>query len=171
MLLKASNIVFLNCQRVLKSRLLFCLQTPKPRPSALSRECERQNGPPWFPSHAFLLPHSCRSPCRRINIGERYQAEIPALQDQHKSELEQHRADLVWLPVDDSQLKPSEQQRGQSPSPAPLWCCCCCWLLSLFVRTETGFPVLVSGGADEPGLFQCAQRWRNQPGAGFALFT
>lgn len=28
-----------------------------------------------------------------------------------------------------------------------------------------------SGGADEHGLLQCAQRWRNKPGAGFALFT
>lgn len=65
-----------------------------------------------------MPPRSCCYPCRRINIGERYQAEIPALQDHHNSEFDQHGADLVWQPLHDSHLKPSEQQRRQYHSSA-----------------------------------------------------
>lgn len=77
-------------------------------------------------SRALMPPRSCCYPRRRINIGERYQAEIPALQDQHCSQFDQHRADLVWQPVDDSHPKPGQQRRRQyhtSPPPAPRrWC-------------------------------------------------
>lgn len=50
---------------------------------------------------------------RRINIGQKYQAEIPELRDRLSSQLDHHRADLVWLPMDDSHLSASEQQRSE----------------------------------------------------------
>lgn len=46
----------------------------------------------------------------RINIGQKYQAEIPDLQDQPSSQSDQHKADLVWLPVDDANLKHGDQE-------------------------------------------------------------
>lgn len=49
---------------------------------------------------------------RRINIGQKYQAEIPELQDQLSSQFDEPKADLVWVPVDDSQLKHSVQERS-----------------------------------------------------------
>lgn len=36
----------------------------------------------------------------RINIGQQYQAEIPDLLSPGSSQLEQHRADLLWLPME-----------------------------------------------------------------------
>ncbi|XP_056284451.1 mitotic deacetylase associated SANT domain protein a isoform X2 [Pseudoliparis swirei] len=41
----------------------------------------------------------------RINIGQKYQAEIPELQEHPSSQLDQHKGDLVWLPMEDSHLK------------------------------------------------------------------
>lgn len=51
--------------------------------------------------------------CRRINIGQQYQAEIPDLQDPLSSQFDQHKADLVWLPLDDSIRKHGHQESGQ----------------------------------------------------------
>lgn len=36
----------------------------------------------------------------RINIGQQYQAEIPDLQSRSSSQLDQHPADLLWLPLE-----------------------------------------------------------------------
>lgn len=47
----------------------------------------------------------------RINIGQRYQAEIPELQTSCSAQLDQHKADLVWIPIED--LKHGEQDNIQ----------------------------------------------------------
>lgn len=47
---------------------------------------------------------------RRINIGQKYQAEIPEFQDQPSSQFDLHKADLVWIPMEDSHLKHGDQE-------------------------------------------------------------
>ncbi|KAG7219959.1 hypothetical protein INR49_018497 [Caranx melampygus] len=39
-----------------------------------------------------------------------YQAEIPDMQDQASSQFDQHKADLVWVPVENSHLKHGDQE-------------------------------------------------------------
>lgn len=130
----------------------------------------------------FLVPPSSR----RINIGQKYQAEIPELRDGLSSQLDHHRADLVWLPMDDSHLSASEQQRSERryrvSSHSNTLCCSFpldLLLLSLylffFLLANSSKPYhcfrLASGRLDEHGLFQCAPGGRNQPGTGSPLFT
>lgn len=168
MFLKASNIFFLNCQRVLKSRLLFCLQTTKPHPSALSRKCERQNGPLRFPSRSFnpvVIRAGALTSARGIKRKSR-RCKI-------NTSLSWSSTGPTWsgcLWTTPSRSTASSREVG---SPAQPLCggaaaAGCCRSLS---RLKLDFLSWFSGGADEPGLFQCAQRWRNQPGAGFALLT
>ncbi|CAF91113.1 unnamed protein product [Tetraodon nigroviridis] len=82
--------------------------TPKSATRSLLRSASSEVTPPLLPLNNDATPVSLEP---RINIGERYQAEIPVLRDQRNSQLDQHGADLVWQPVDESQLKPSGQQR------------------------------------------------------------
>ena len=50
---------------------------------------------------------------RRINIGSRYQAEVPELRQRSVVELDHHRADLVWSPLNELQEKPDFHQKGK----------------------------------------------------------
>ncbi|XP_059212600.1 mitotic deacetylase associated SANT domain protein a isoform X3 [Centropristis striata] len=75
--------------------------TPKSARSLL-RSSSSDITPPVLPLITDATP-VCLEP--RINIGLQYQAEIPDFQDQTSSQLDQHKADLVWVPLDDSQLK------------------------------------------------------------------
>lgn len=79
---------------------------------ASNRKYSRQNGPLRLLDQCAGVTCRFRS-SRRINIGQKYQAEIPDLQDQLSSQFDQHKADLVWLPMDDSHLSPSDQQRSE----------------------------------------------------------
>lgn len=51
---------------------------------------------------------------RRINIGSRYQAEVPELRQRTAVELDPHRADLVWAPLTALEEKPDFKQKGWS---------------------------------------------------------
>lgn len=53
---------------------------------------------------------------RRINIGQKYQAEIPDLQDEASSQSAQHKADLVWVPIDDAAFKHGDKETSKCPS-------------------------------------------------------
>uniref|UniRef100_A0A8C7Z7S3 Mitotic deacetylase associated SANT domain protein a n=1 Tax=Oryzias sinensis TaxID=183150 RepID=A0A8C7Z7S3_9TELE len=55
-------------------------------------------------SSSFTYCHRC-SPCQRINIGPQYQAEIPDWQNPDFAQNDQHQADLLWLPLEDSNHK------------------------------------------------------------------
>uniref|UniRef100_A0A3Q3G414 Mitotic deacetylase associated SANT domain protein a n=1 Tax=Labrus bergylta TaxID=56723 RepID=A0A3Q3G414_9LABR len=77
--------------------------TPKSASRSLLRTASSDITPPVLPLITDATP-VCLEP--RINIGLRYQAEIPELKDQLSSQLDQHKADLVWLPVEESNLKP-----------------------------------------------------------------
>ncbi|XP_035534724.1 mitotic deacetylase associated SANT domain protein a [Morone saxatilis] len=85
---------------------------PPPTPKSASRSLLRSTSsditPPVLP---LITDATAVSLEPRINIGQQYQAEIPELQDQLSSQFDQHKADLVWLPVDDSCLKPGYQER------------------------------------------------------------
>lgn len=52
------------------------------------------------------------SPPRRINIGSRYQAEVPELRQRTAVQLDPHRADLVWAPLTSLEEKPDFKQKG-----------------------------------------------------------
>lgn len=83
---------------------------------ASNRKYSHLNRPVRLPEihvrHLNSLRLCCFYLSRRINIGQKYQAEIPELQVQLSSQFDQHKADLVWLPVDDSHVKHSDQQRS-----------------------------------------------------------
>ncbi|XP_044025918.1 mitotic deacetylase associated SANT domain protein a isoform X2 [Siniperca chuatsi] len=76
--------------------------TPKSATRSLLRSTSSEITPPVLPLITDATPASLEP---RINIGRYYQAEIPELQDQLSSQFDQHKADLVWVPVDDSHLK------------------------------------------------------------------
>nr|XP_020497171.1 LOW QUALITY PROTEIN: ELM2 and SANT domain-containing protein 1-like [Labrus bergylta] len=82
--------------------------TPKSASRSLLRTASSDITPPVLPLITDATP-VCLEP--RINIGLRYQAEIPELKDQLSSQLDQHKADLVWLPVEESNLKPGDPER------------------------------------------------------------
>lgn len=57
-------------------------------------------------------PTRCPVP-RRINIGSRYQAEVPELRQRSAVELDHHRAELVWAPLTEQEEKPDFHEKGQ----------------------------------------------------------
>nr|XP_033504985.1 mitotic deacetylase associated SANT domain protein a isoform X2 [Epinephelus lanceolatus] len=81
--------------------------TPKSATRSLLRSTSSEITPPVMPLITDATPASLEP---RINIGLKYQAEIPEMQDQPCSQLDQHKADLVWLPIDDSNLKHGDQE-------------------------------------------------------------
>lgn len=52
--------------------------------------------------------------CRRINVGTRFQAEIPSLQDRSLAAADEHKAELVWQPWDDLETNRVTQQNGKN---------------------------------------------------------
>ncbi|KAL0965041.1 hypothetical protein UPYG_G00276020 [Umbra pygmaea] len=81
--------------------------TPKSTPRSLLRSASSDISPPTLPLITDATPVSFEP---RINIGPQYQAEVPDLQqDQSLSQLDQHKADLVWLPLTVTQLSHAEQ--------------------------------------------------------------
>lgn len=78
---------------------------------------------------------------RRINIGSRYQAEVPELRQQPDVELDRHAAELVWAPLAQLVEQPEYQQKGQqrskqqapnqtdmlTSSSSPQWTTSCTW--------------------------------------------
>lgn len=51
--------------------------------------------------------------CRRINVGTRFQAEIPSLQDRSLAEADEHKAELVWQPWGDLETNKVTQENGK----------------------------------------------------------
>lgn len=81
--------------------------TPKSSTRSLLRSTSSDITPPVLPMITDGTPVSLEP---RINIGQHYQAEIPNLQDQLSSPFDEHKADLVWVPVDNSRLKHGNQE-------------------------------------------------------------
>lgn len=84
---------------------------------------------------------SCPVP-RRINIGSRYQAEVPELRQRSAVELDHHRAELVWTPLTELEEKPDFQQKGKTST----WLHCCYITLRLkaWMLAQTGVSSLWS---------------------------
>ncbi|XP_029983137.1 ELM2 and SANT domain-containing protein 1-like isoform X2 [Sphaeramia orbicularis] len=80
--------------------------TPKSATRSLLRSNSCDITPPVLMSEA--TPVSIEP---RINIGLRYQAEVPELRQRSAVELDQHRAELVWAPLDELEEKPDYQEK------------------------------------------------------------
>lgn len=52
--------------------------------------------------------------CRRINVGTRFQAEIPSLQDRSLATADEHKAELVWQPWGDLETNKVTQENGMN---------------------------------------------------------
>lgn len=81
--------------------------TPKSATRSLLRSTSSEITPPVLPLITDATP-VCLEP--RINIGQQYQAEIPSLQDLMSSQLDQHKADLVWHPLNSSNQKHNNEE-------------------------------------------------------------
>uniref|UniRef100_A0A667XWJ5 Mitotic deacetylase associated SANT domain protein a n=1 Tax=Myripristis murdjan TaxID=586833 RepID=A0A667XWJ5_9TELE len=81
--------------------------TPKSATRSLLRSTSSDITPPVLPLIADATPVSFEP---RINIGQQYQADIPELQEHQAAQFDQHKADLVWLPSNESHLKNGDQE-------------------------------------------------------------
>ncbi|KAM3871517.1 uncharacterized protein mideasb [Diretmus argenteus] len=82
--------------------------TPKSATRSLLRSNSCDITPPVLTAMGEATPVSIEP---RINIGPRYQAEIPELRQRSAVELDQHRADLAWTPLNDLEAKPDFQEK------------------------------------------------------------
>ncbi|XP_011489874.1 ELM2 and SANT domain-containing protein 1 isoform X3 [Oryzias latipes] len=80
--------------------------TPKSATRSLLRTVCSDSTPPVLPIVTDAAPVSLEP---RINIGPQYQAEIPDLQNPDFAQNDQHQADLLWLPLEDSNHKNANQ--------------------------------------------------------------
>ncbi|XP_077408076.1 mitotic deacetylase associated SANT domain protein a isoform X2 [Vanacampus margaritifer] len=87
------------------NQILPPLATPKTATRSLLRSTSSDITPPVLPLITDATPVSLEP---RINIGQQHQAEIPDLRHQSLAHLDPHKADLVWLPLHDGQLKHTE---------------------------------------------------------------
>lgn len=62
----------------------------------------------------FLFLYFFSFSLRRINIGQRYQAEVPELKERSAAQLDPHKAELVWAPLPELESKGQQQERGSS---------------------------------------------------------
>ncbi|KAM3594837.1 uncharacterized protein V6R79_014776 [Siganus canaliculatus] len=84
--------------------------TPKSATRSLLRSNSCDITPPVLSAMSEATPVSIEP---RINIGSRYQAEVPELRQRSAVELDQHRAVLVWAPPTELEDKPDYQQKVQ----------------------------------------------------------
>ncbi|XP_053290429.1 mitotic deacetylase-associated SANT domain protein [Pleuronectes platessa] len=82
--------------------------TPKSATRSLLRSNSCDITPPVLSAMCEATPVSIEP---RINIGSRYQAEVPELRQRSGVELDPHRADLVWSPLNELQEKPDFHQK------------------------------------------------------------
>ncbi|KAK7904234.1 hypothetical protein WMY93_016841 [Mugilogobius chulae] len=87
---------------------------PPPTPKSATRSLLRSNSsditPPVLTSIGEATPVSLEP---RINIGSRYQAEIPELRSRTAVEQDQHKAALLWAPLKELEDNHSYQQKVQ----------------------------------------------------------
>ncbi|XP_030299686.1 ELM2 and SANT domain-containing protein 1 isoform X1 [Sparus aurata] len=80
--------------------------TPKSATRSLLRSNSCDITPPVLSAMSEATPVSIEP---RINIGPRYQAEVPELRQRSAVELDHHRAELVWVPLTELEEKPDFQ--------------------------------------------------------------
>ncbi|XP_029316157.1 LOW QUALITY PROTEIN: ELM2 and SANT domain-containing protein 1 [Cottoperca gobio] len=84
--------------------------TPKSATRSLLRSNSCDITPPVLSAMSEATPVSIDP---RINIGSRYQAEVPELRQRSAVELDHHRAELLWTPLNELEEKPDFQQKVQ----------------------------------------------------------
>uniref|UniRef100_A0A8C4F279 Mitotic deacetylase associated SANT domain protein b n=1 Tax=Dicentrarchus labrax TaxID=13489 RepID=A0A8C4F279_DICLA len=82
--------------------------TPKSATRSLLRSNSCDITPPVLSAMSEATPVSIEP---RINIGSRYQAEVPELRQRSAVELDHHRAELVWAPLTELEEKPDYQEK------------------------------------------------------------
>ncbi|KAF7665832.1 hypothetical protein LDENG_00131600 [Lucifuga dentata] len=82
--------------------------TPKSATRSLLRSNSSDITPPVLIGMGEATPVSIEP---RINIGSRYQAEVPELRQRSAVELDQHKAELVWAPLNELEEKPGFREK------------------------------------------------------------
>lgn len=82
--------------------------TPKSATRSLLRSNSSDITPPVLSAMNEATPVSIEP---RINIGSRYQAEVPELRDRSAAQHDLHKAELVWAPLPDLEANAQKQQR------------------------------------------------------------
>ncbi|XP_076129131.1 mitotic deacetylase associated SANT domain protein a isoform X1 [Alosa pseudoharengus] len=86
---------------------------PPPTPKSATRSLLRSSSsaditPPVLPPIGEATPVSLEP---RINIGPHYQAEIPEMLDRSRAQQDQHKANLVWVPLQESPSSRDQEER------------------------------------------------------------
>ncbi|XP_017549984.1 mitotic deacetylase-associated SANT domain protein isoform X2 [Pygocentrus nattereri] len=82
--------------------------TPKSATRSLLRSNSTEITPPVLSAMSEATPVSIEP---RINIGQRYQAEVPELRERSAAKLDPHKAELVWAPLPELESKGQQQGR------------------------------------------------------------
>ncbi|KAG5276852.1 hypothetical protein AALO_G00110530 [Alosa alosa] len=82
--------------------------TPKSATRSLLRSSSSDITPPVLPPIGEATPVSLEP---RINIGPHYQAEIPEMLDRSRAQQDQHKANLVWVPLQESPSSRDQEER------------------------------------------------------------
>ncbi|XP_067223643.1 mitotic deacetylase-associated SANT domain protein [Chanodichthys erythropterus] len=82
--------------------------TPKSATRSLLRSNSSDITPPVLSAMSEATPVSIEP---RINIGLRYQAEVPELRERSAAQHDLHKAELVWAPLPDLEANTQQQQR------------------------------------------------------------
>ncbi|XP_034050977.1 ELM2 and SANT domain-containing protein 1 [Thalassophryne amazonica] len=82
--------------------------TPKSATRSLLRSNSCDVTPPILSAMSEATPVSIEP---RINIGSRYQADVPELRPRSAVEQDRHQAELVWAPLNELEEKPDFQQK------------------------------------------------------------
>lgn len=82
--------------------------TPKSATRSLLRSNSSDITPPVLSAMSEATPVSIEP---RINIGSRYQAEVPELRDRSAVQHDLHKAELLWAPLPDLEASAQQQQR------------------------------------------------------------
>ncbi|XP_060919147.1 mitotic deacetylase-associated SANT domain protein isoform X2 [Labrus mixtus] len=85
--------------------------TPKSATRSLLRSNSCDITPPVLTAMSEATPVSIEP---RINIGSRYQAEVPELRQRSAVESDRHRAEQVWAPLTELEEKPDFQQKVEN---------------------------------------------------------
>lgn len=94
---------------------LGCPQVPRSHPTCSQDQIELSTATPTVSCPA-LSPLSLlvlSTPCRRINVGSRFQAEIPPMRDRALAANDPHKADLVWQPWEELESSREKQRQGE----------------------------------------------------------
>ncbi|XP_006128670.2 mitotic deacetylase-associated SANT domain protein [Pelodiscus sinensis] len=85
--------------------------TPKSTHRTLLRSNSSEVTPPVLSVMGEATPVSIEP---RINVGSRFQAEIPVLQDRSLASADKHKADLVWQPWGDLEINKTTQENVEN---------------------------------------------------------